>query len=310
MKTRFASNASPAIDIAGREPHKSFFKETAMQRMIAGIGIAACFAAATTATAGAAQLRLHYTFDETTGTTAPDVAFGSNGGDNDGTLNNMTFDTRSVAGQFGNAIDLSPSGDDFVAGDTTGPLAAGDGSYSVAFWANDDFFPGRTVVWAGVNTTDVAFSVGTNLNGTGDFGDDRLVIGEFASGGSTTNFGIDANAIDNWTHIAFNVNTTDGISTVWINGVQQSRIATVPNSPGDSGALTLGGRINGGSFDGNVDVASGTARMDDFAIFAGELTQDEVELIRDQGVAAIPEPASIALLGLGGLLIGGRRRKR
>jgi len=51
-------------------------------------------------------------------------------------------------------------------------------------------------------------------------------------------------------------------------------------------------------------------RLDDVAFFDNSLSNEQLATVYNEGAAAIPEPASLALLGLGGLTLLGRSRRR
>jgi hypothetical protein len=112
-------------------------------------------------------------------------------------------------------------------------------------------------------------------------------------------------SLDTWHHIAF---THDGANTAraYTDGVNNY---TRTNMDGAMARLDM---INGAGvlFIGrhhSVDRGM-NQQYDDYAIWTQELTQSEVEQAMYLGAYSIPEPTTIALLGLGGLALIRRKR--
>ncbi|MEM9347648.1 MAG: LamG domain-containing protein [Planctomycetota bacterium] len=139
---------------------------------------------------------------------------------------------------------------------------------------------------------------------------DNIALGVGAAGNSFQNrlssAALSASNFDTWTHIAITVDrdSATGI-TYYVNG---SVLGTSQDPTAYDGiSLVPTKDLDVGSANG-VFVTNGL--LDDLAIYTGVLTSQEVS-----GLAAgtlspsqIPEPGSLALLGLGGLLVARRRR--
>jgi hypothetical protein len=108
------------------------------------------------------------------------------------------------------------------------------------------------------------------------------------------------------TYTATDVRVTVAISgDIDLDGdVDNADIGAVVGSFTGSGGI--GGSWATGDLDGDGDVDNA-----DIGIVVGEFTgsQAQLELALTQAWSNVPEPSSIAILGLGGLLIARRRRR-
>ena len=112
---------------------------------------------------------------------------------------------------------------------------------------------------------------------------------------------------DTWTHITMTVSSTAGL-TIYVNG------AFAGNDPTGTSHIQTDPGTGFETFDFGTRPASASQSffglIDDAAIFSGVLTQQEIDNVRNLGAQNfdVPEPSSLAMLGVGGLLIARRRR--
>lgn len=238
-----------------------------------------------TASAQGATLMHHWTFD-TNGLDAVGAAHAT-----------LESGTAIVAGgQFGNALSVPDAAAGAVVGASDAPVLPTT-NFTFTAWVNQD-----------VNNTESFGTIMGNQSGgsaAGAFlradteGSDGDLFGRVNNGPGAT---AEAGTIDagQWTHVAMTVSSTAGL-TIYVNGT-----AVGTNASGTSHVLSTG------SFDIGTRPGTGTqdfhGLIDDVAIFNGVLTQGELNTVIASGAAAVPEPGSLALLGLGGLLVARRQR--
>ena len=110
-------------------------------------------------------------------------------------------------------------------------------------------------------------------------------------------------ALNTWYHVAFTHNPTTERLKVYENAAETGNRAV---GPGAMAADMTGGKLYWGihkSVNRHMP-----ALYDDVAIFTQELSQSEIEQAMYMGAYSIPEPSTIALLGLGGLALIRRKR--
>jgi len=246
------------------------------------LGAACCVAGGANA-----ALVAHYTFDaDGTASAGTDATLGEAA-----SIDNTNF----VAG--GGSLLLDPTA---ITTDTAGADGAVGGD--VFDWSGSDV---RTVAFfvransTQVDTLGTMISLGSGTGGGNRF-DIRLDGGnlrlEVQAGGSTTGSAL---ADDTWHHVAIVVpNATSTVNDVqyYIDGALVGNFSNGQNINTGNGPLRMGDSYQdtGRDFTGNLD---------DVRLYDSALTANEIAAL-----AAIPEPGSLALLGLGGLLIARRRR--
>lgn len=112
--------------------------------------------------------------------------------------------------------------------------------------------------------------------------------------------------VGNWHHIAVRLDRGNNTASLFLDGnnIENYDVTGLgditPNDITTNYTFTIGTQHAGGPVN---SVVSFDGLFDEFEFHLRALSDQEI-------VAAIPEPASLALLGLGGLLIVGRRRAR
>lgn len=273
----------------------------------------ACAVTAAAASAQGATLIAHYTFeDDPGGTTVSDLA-PAQAGNNSGVLSNgaslvpVTGAPASAgAGLSGQALSLDGV-DDFV--DLTATSASilnGRSSFTYAAFINIASYPSGS---SGENIFFVSHSGGPGGGrGVLQVQSSTGRVRAFARASTTESLtNVDEVAGDNtvplneWIHIAATYDIANNDIVIYKNGEivanGQDQTFSAPSIENlDSLFVGIGANNNGGG-----EWLHGL--IDDLRVYDGLLTQAEI-----QALALVPEPASLGLLGLGGLLALRRRR--
>jgi hypothetical protein len=247
---------------------------------------------------------VYYEFDETSGTTVDNL--GSSGATNDGTITGtVTPGITITSTTFLNGGTCY----DFGGGRVTSAAIPTLTEWTVEAWINWDsaktsashIFGNDQGGW----NDDVLFGIGVETGGMGVPASNVGLIQQSAGQSSTRDYVKDPLSHSEWHHVVATGSDTAGELKLYVDG----ELVDTDSS------LTLDATMNGHQF------AVGAARfvsdagtrpfdglIDEFAIYGAALDQPTIEAHYDAGVA--PEPATLAMLALGGMAMIRRRRNR
>ena len=209
----------------------------------------------------------------------------------------------SAAGKVGGALALDGTGD-YLRVDGSHTLAAGlptgDASYTTAaFIQTTQTSRQHIITWGNTSTRQInAFR--TTTAGEAGIGNNSTVgiLNYNWGGGSNGDYGQGAGGDltdGEWHHVAVTYDSATSTKRLYFDGVELGSGLVVAND------LNVQATNFGIGYAFNTELFNGL--IDDVRVYDEALDQTAIA-----GLAAIPEPSSLALLGLGGLLVARRRR--
>jgi hypothetical protein len=225
--------------------------------------------------------------------------------DASGTIDYL-FSNDVQAASFGSSLNLGDT-TDYVISDTPGYNGiTGANARTVAAWVKlDSVGQSTTIMEWGTNVNGVRWAFRINSAATnGTVGGLRVeVAGDFVVSDGAV-------GLNGWHHVAATF-VDDGSPVVedallYIDGVLQGQ----SNSGGNSPAINTSGsaQVTVGSSQYFADDRQVDGLLDEVAIWSRALSAQEIGELASNPITPIPEPSSLALLGLGGLLVARRRR--
>lgn len=201
-----------------------------------------------------------------------------------------------VAGETGQAVQFDGSATRI---DLPGTPAAMS-EFTIAFFINSpDWFnaltvPVANVGWSG-GVDDFVFQTLPDNNAQDIFVNLPLNGWVLSNNGTFTA----PSYVNRWVHMAVTYNVGDGTRKLYVDGVEQFNSGPAAGAVAFDNGITLGAWDFAG--DGTGFDRANTLKMDDFRLYDNALTASEV-------LALVPEPASLGLLTVGGLLLSLRRK--
>jgi hypothetical protein len=257
-------------------------------------GIGAAAACSVLAAAAHADAIAHYKFDESSGTTAADSV---------GSVDGMLQGAASFVsgGISGNAVSLTRSGNGVV--NMGNNFGFASGNFSISFWVKTTTTEPDSLAlskhFAGFENS-YLFPIGPT-GGGGAAGKANFTNSTFVSGGATSTTTVNDGQ---WHHIV-GVYVAGGTTSIFVDGSPAEAIAASAATITNNVAFLVGGV---GAVGSGAPESRYTGLIDDVQIYSNALSNSDVDFLVNNPGQVVPVPASAALLGLGGLLAGRRRR--
>lgn len=210
----------------------------------------------------------------------------------------------SVAGKYGNALDLNANAALVSSSGTLAGLPTGGSSYTIASWINPDTAgagnAGGIVGWGSYfsNNQVIAFRMAGNNQLNNYWWANDLIAN--APGDLTTGAG------NGWHFVAATYDAGTHLNAIYIDGAMVgSRYGYGSNATGSN--FAVGKTVNSEFFDGQLD----NTAIFDLALSASQLGKIAANDYSEFGVSAnVPEPETLMLMGLGMLGLAASRCRR
>lgn len=233
-------------------------------------------------------------FDETSGSTASATLGGI-----DGTLSGSATFSGGISG---NALQLSTAGGSYARfGDNFGLLAT---SYSISFWMNSTETTNDQIIVGKHRATFVS----GHFVGMGSNGPYGAVNKAWAYQGSFPgNQPVSTTSINdgNWHHIVVTYDIGNSSHTIFVDGAPGESTASANGMSAAAADFMVGGIFDAGG----TAVSTYTGMVDDLQIYTEVLSDGNINYLFNNPGSAVPEPATITALLVGGISVL-RRRKR
>lgn len=244
----------------------------------------------------AAQPMAWWKFDETSGPTA----FASAGGVN-GTLSGAaTFAT----GISGNAIQLSQAGAGHVNfGNNFGLTGT---SYTISYWVKTTTTATDQVV-LGKHRAGSSNGYFAGVSQNGPYGAPNKAWAYQSS--SPGNQPISTTTVNDgtWKHVAIAYNLSGGSHSIYVDG-GLAEATTTANPMVANGASFIVGGVANSSLTGVLSLFTGL--IDDVQIYNSRLNDAQIQALYENPGTAVPEPATLAVVGFGAAALARRRRAK
>jgi len=233
-------------------------------------------------------------FDEASGSTASATVGGIDG--------SLSGSATFASGISGNALQLSSAGGSYASfGNNFGLIAT---SYSISFWVNSTTTTSDQIILGKHRATFVSgHFVGMGANGPYGAANKAWAYQSSFPG----NQPISTTSINDgsWHHVVVTYNIGSGSHTIYVDG-----------APAESSTIAAGMGVAAADFmvggiftSGGAAVSTFTGMVDDLQIYGEVLSDGHINYLFNNPGSAVPEPATMTALLVGGLSVL-RRRKR
>jgi hypothetical protein len=242
-----------------------------------------------------AQPLAWWKFDEASGSTAFATAGGVNG-----TLNGAA---NFASGISGNAIQLSQVGGGYVNfGNNFGLLGT---SYTISFWMNSTS-TATDQVFLGKHRATVTSGYFVGMSKNGPYGSPNKAWMYQSSGPGNQPISTTSVNDGSWHHIAIAYNLVGGSHSIYVDGGLAESTTTASPMISTVGDFIVGG-VSNSSMTGALTLYTGL--IDDVQIYTSRLSDAEVGFLHANPGAAVPDPATMTVMGMGIVALARRRRR-